>query len=71
MLGAKISMRQPSLINGTPRRDTYGTLDGVLPGVEVTLADNEAADEQREEGNKTDLPAIRVSIRYRRCKDGQ
>lgn len=65
-------MRQPSLINGTPRRDTYGTLDGVLPGMEVTLADNEAADEQREEGsNKTALPAIRVSIRYRRRKNGQ
>lgn len=57
-------MRQPSLINGTPRRDAYGTLESVLPGVEVTLADNEAADEQKEQGsNKTATPGIHVSIR--------
>lgn len=57
-------MRQPSLINGTPRRDAYGTLESALPGVEVTLADYEAADEQKEQGsNKTATPGIHVSIR--------
>ena len=40
-------MEQPSLINGTPRRGTYGTVDSVLPGVEVTVVDIEAADEQK------------------------
>ena len=65
-------MQQPSLINGTPRRDTYGTLESVLPGVEVTLADNEAADEQKEQGgHKAAIPGVPVSIRYRRRKNGQ
>lgn len=44
----------------------------VFYSVEATLADNEAADEQKEQGShKTAIPGMPVSIRYRRFKNGQ